>query len=127
MGNGNLTIWIQTPELVYDPPTGAVSRGAEVTFRLGPNVLNATVTFEDGSCFDAQGPFPLSNITLAAATSEHSVKLVATPRNYPFKVDMNVDPGSAPKSVAAGHLGSELETKKGGIDVTTDPPKDVKK
>ncbi|MCE9672081.1 hypothetical protein LY474_30175 [Myxococcus stipitatus] len=125
MGNGNLTIWIQNPELIYDPPSGRVSRGAEVTFRLGPSVLNATVTFDDGSCFDAQGPFPLSNITLAAATSEHSVKLVADPRNYPFSVQMNVDPGSAPST--ASRIGSELETKKGGIDVTTDPPEDRKK
>ncbi|WP_342376117.1 hypothetical protein NVS55_33300 [Myxococcus stipitatus] len=99
------------------PADPRVYLGQEVTFRLD-GVTAAEVRFTDGSCFSQPGPFFLSNASPLAANSEHTVTLTAAPRNYPY--DLVLPP------TAASRLGGNAETKKGGLDVTTDPPEDPK-
>ncbi|WP_338863820.1 hypothetical protein [Myxococcus stipitatus] len=100
-----------------NPSPALVRPGEEVTFRLD-GVNSAEVQFTDGSCFSEPGPFILNNGSPLAANSEHTVTLTAVPRNYPYNVIL-------PPSVES-RLGGNAETKKGGLDVTTDPPKDPK-
>lgn len=99
------------------PANPLVRPGEEVTFRLD-GVNAAEVQFTDGSCFSQPGPFFLTNANPLAANSEHTVTLTAVPRNYPYNVILPPTPAS--------RLGGNAETKKGGLDVTTDPPKDPK-
>jgi len=127
---GNLTIWILPSGLVYEPPPPPectsgppVRRGEEVIFRLGPGVSNATVQFDGASCFDPPGPYLLNSASLLTSSIDRSVLMTAAFGPYSFHVDIE-GPGIPPLSERKG---GELETKKGGIDVTTDPPKDPKK
>ncbi|NVJ28626.1 MULTISPECIES: hypothetical protein [Myxococcus] len=99
------------------PEEARVRHGDEVTFTLD-GVVSAEVKFPDGTCLNAPGPFFLNNGSLAASNSENSVTLTCATGLYGFQVILP-DAKHGP--------GNQYETKKGGLDVTTDPPKDPQK
>ncbi len=117
-----ITVKIQPTGLDYDP-TSLVRHGDEVTFRLD-GVASAKVTFDGASCFADPGPYSLNNTTLGASESEHTVTLTCPAGSYPFTVQIP-DPSQS-RDLRGGH-GGNFETKKGGLDVTTDPPEDKDK
>ncbi|NTX39316.1 hypothetical protein HUA74_33185 [Myxococcus sp. CA051A] len=111
----NIVIRIQPTGPTPEEPR--VRHGDTVTFTLD-GVVSAEVKFPDGTCLVNPGPFFLNNSTLASSNSTNSVTLTCAPDKYPFQVILP-DAKHGP--------GNNYETKKGGLDVTTDPPKDPKK
>lgn len=98
----------------YFPAGKTVQQGEQVTFTLMSETSTATVTFDSVSCFDEPGP-----ISLDGSASVKSYFVTAAPGSYPFTV--NVSNGGA-----RSHLGSDAESKRGELDVTTEPPKESK-
>jgi len=99
------------------PAEARVRHGDEVTFTLD-GVVSAEVVFPGATCLSNPGPFFLNNSSLTASNSENSVTLTCSVGNYPFEVILP-DAKHGP--------GNQYETKKGGLDVTTDPPEDSRK
>lgn len=111
----SITIEIRSNEDIRYSPSPFVSQGDTVTFRIVDIPGEVEVSFDGGnSCLTPPGPYYLNGVSLQA--SQESVSLTAPRGQYPFTVKI-FGPGER-------KLGGELETKKGGIDVTTDPPKD---
>ena len=108
-----ITIEIRSNEDIRYVPDPFVKHGDTVTFQVVDIPGEVDVSFDDGnSCLTPPGPYQLNGNTLATSSTQNSVSFTAHRGLYPFTVTI---PGSLRK-------GGELETKKGGIDVTTDPP-----
>jgi hypothetical protein len=113
----NITIEIQPNEEVRYSPGSLVRRGDTVTFQLVNVPGEVEVSFDDGdSCLSPPGPYLLNGGTLTMSSSQQTVSLTAAAGLYPFTVQF--------LGTGARRMGGELETKKGGIDVTTEPPED---
>ncbi|MFB1479239.1 hypothetical protein [Corallococcus sp. RDP092CA] len=120
-----ITVDLSTDPISYSPGP-EVKHGDTVVFSMGsyPSSYTATVTFPDGNCLTVStaNPYPYQlGGSHALATSPLTVSTTALKRVYSF--DVTIDDGSGDRSGAkAGPL--ELDRKNGGIDVTSDPPKD---
>ncbi len=102
-------------DLVY-VPSNKVNHGDTVTFILDSAVGPSSATVNPPACLASTAPFTLDNTSLAAAKRDDPVNDGAAYTSYPFTVVVPTSP------VKPNH-GSELETKNGNLDVTTDPPK----
>ncbi|RKH15321.1 hypothetical protein D7V97_00505 [Corallococcus sp. CA053C] len=116
----NITVDLSTTPISYAPGP-EVKQGDTVTFTLGslPSSTEATVTFTDGTCLTVAGPYQLGG-THAIATSPLTVSNTAQKRPYPFDVVIT----NAPKDRKVGP--GEHDRKNGGIDVTSEPPKEIR-
>ena len=115
----NITIDISTDPVTYLPGP-EVKHGDTVTFSLGTaSIASATVTFPLGTCLTTHVPYTLGGPT--TATSPLTVSATAPKGTYPFEVNI-------PDEERDRKLGpEEANRKNGGIDVTSDPPKEVRK
>ncbi|MCK8503345.1 hypothetical protein [Myxococcus fulvus] len=117
-----VTVTITSDDIIYSP-SNIVKHGEEVEFKL-QGISSAQVVFKDGTtCLSGPGSFTLDTSNPLAQESDQHVTQTCLKRLYPFDV---VIP-APPPSQAASFIGSNAETKKGGLDVTTDPPEDPKK
>ncbi|WP_225887906.1 hypothetical protein [Myxococcus xanthus] len=98
-------------------PNNKVRHGDTVRFAIEMIGASSDVTVNPPACLDSTASFTLNNTSLAASHREAPVSDGAAVGAYPFTVDV-------PSASAAGGLASELETKNGNLDVTTDPPKE---
>ncbi|MFP2902741.1 hypothetical protein [Corallococcus sp. 4LFB] len=121
----NITVDLSTDPISYNP-SAEVKQEDTVVFSMGsyPSSYTATVTFTDGNCLTVPGPnaypYQLGGQN-ALLTSPLTVRDTAMKRSYPF--DVVIDDGTRDRSRdPRGPL--ELDRKNGGIDVTSDPPKD---
>ena len=115
----NITVTIFSDEDIRYSPSPVVRHGDTVTFKLHGIPGEVDVVFDEGSCLTPPGPYTLNGGSLLTSSSEQTVTVSALPRPYPFTATI---PGSTEESRKRG----EHETKKGGLDVTTDPPEDAK-
>lgn len=122
---GTITITIERNADLRYSPSPDVRRGDIVTFKLHDVPYEVEIQFDDASCFSNPGPFYLNGSNLLTSESLHTVATNASLGEYPFTV--TIFDGTARSQTGNVRKGGELETKKGGIDVTTDPPKDPKK
>ncbi|NOK16867.1 hypothetical protein [Corallococcus carmarthensis] len=115
----NILIDVSTTPVTYIPSPD-VKHGDTVVFTLG-NALTATatITFPEGTCLTTSGPYTLGGPTMS--TAPLVVSLTALQRVYPFDVDINNGQESQARK------GHEWDRKNGGIDVTSDPPKEVRR
>ncbi|MCP3140771.1 hypothetical protein [Pyxidicoccus xibeiensis] len=110
-------------ELRY-PNGHDVSQGDTVTFRIEGIIGDVHISFDDTSCFTSSGPWDVNSSSLSALNSVFEVSSTAPRDEYPFTV---TTPGGSSKDKDK-HVGpGNHETKRGTIDVTTDPPKDKTK
>ncbi|QSQ24586.1 hypothetical protein JY651_06440 [Pyxidicoccus parkwayensis] len=124
MGNTTITIYLDR-DPSYDP-SPLVHRNDQVTFKLHDVPYDVDIYFDDGCPFSTPPPYHLNGTTIATASSLETVATNAAERGYSFRaVINNGTPGS--RDGANAKIGGQLETKKGGIDVTTEPPKDPDK
>ncbi|MFP2934592.1 hypothetical protein ACLESO_57685, partial [Pyxidicoccus sp. 3LG] len=92
-----------------------------VTFRITGITGEVEIAFDQTSCFTSSGPWDMNTTSLSTTDSLHLVAPDAARHLYPFTVTITGTPAKDK------HLGpGNHETKRGGIDVTTDPPKDKK-
>ncbi|RKG66189.1 hypothetical protein D7W79_36910 [Corallococcus exercitus] len=119
MANNPIIIDVSTTPVSYNPSQD-VKQGDTVVFTLG-NALHATATisFPNGTCLTTSGPYTLGGPTLS--TTPLVVSPTAAKGDYPFEVDFN----SGLESQA--RKGHEWDRKNGGIDVTSDPPKEARR
>ncbi|WP_242593835.1 Ntn hydrolase family protein [Corallococcus exiguus] len=122
----NITVDLSTDPVTYSPGP-EVKHGDTVVFSMGsyPASYTATITFPDGNCLTVSGsnPYPYElGGTHSLATSPLTVKMTALKRVYDF--DATIDDGASTRSNDKVGPPLELERKNGGIDVTSDPPKD---
>ncbi|WP_426753592.1 hypothetical protein [Myxococcus sp. Y35] len=111
---GIVTVIIKkSGDLVYDP-SNKVRHGDTVRFILDSAEGPSSATVNPPACLVSTASFTLDNTSLAAAKRDDPVADSAAYIPYPFTVDV-------PTSSKPSH-GSELETKNGNLDVTTDPP-----
>ncbi|MBZ4335531.1 hypothetical protein K8556_32360 [Corallococcus sp. AS-1-12] len=121
-----ITVDLSTDPISYSPGP-EVKHGDTVVFSMGsyPASYTATVTFPSGNCLtvSATNPYPYElGGTHALVTSPLTVSVTALKRIYAF--DATIDDGSSTRSEAkVGPI--ELDRKNGGIDVTSDPPKEL--
>lgn len=113
----NITVTISSNEDIRYSPSPEVRPGDTVTFKLEGIPGEVDVAFDSGSCLTPPGPYVLNGHSLLTSSSQQTVTLTAEARPYPFTVTI---PGSPERKRG------EHETKKGGLDVTTDPPEDLK-
>ncbi|MFP2908985.1 hypothetical protein ACLESD_28875 [Pyxidicoccus sp. 3LFB2] len=114
----NIIVTIQSNEDIRYSPSPVVRHGDTVTFKLEGIPGEVDVVFDSGSCLNPPGPYTLNGSTLATSSSQQTVAVTAQAKQYPFTVTI---PGGSERSKKKG---GELESKKGGLDVTTDPPED---
>lgn len=110
----NITITIIPGQDI--PPT-TVKHGDSVTFSLQGAGNVAVVTFDETSCLVDKGPIDLGG-THALQAAPDPVSPTARKGHYPYTVKINGGDEQRSK------LGGNLEVKTGGIDVSTDPPKE---
>jgi len=116
----SITVVIQPNENIRYSPSPNVSQGDTVTFQLVDIPGEVEVSFDGGnSCFTTPGPFDLNGSTLATSSSQHTVSFTAAKGPYPFTVQIF--------GTKERRKGGDHETKNGGLDVTTDPPKEADK
>ncbi|WP_375756428.1 hypothetical protein [Corallococcus exercitus] len=114
-----VTIDVSTTPVSYDPSPD-VKHGDTVVFTLGDALsATATVSFPDGTCLTTTGPYTLGGPTLS--TAPLVVSMTAAKGVYAFDVDFN----SGHESQA--RKGHEWDRKNGGIDVTSEPPEQVRR
>lgn len=114
----NITVTISSNEDIRYSPSPLVRPGDTVTFKLDGIPGQVEVAFDSGSCLTPPGPYTLNGSSLLTSSCQQTVTLNASAGQYSFTATI---PGS-PESKKRG----EHETKKGGLDVTTDPPEDLK-
>ncbi|MFL5353507.1 hypothetical protein [Archangium sp.] len=96
------------------PNPADVQQGDLVTFQLADDVQGTfEVSFDSADCFTAQGPFTLQSGSSLTSQSAHTVAASAAKGNYPY----TVTPDEHTRKRFPQH-----ETKRGDLDVTTDPP-----
>ncbi|MCP3063936.1 hypothetical protein LXT21_34680 [Myxococcus sp. K38C18041901] len=118
-----VTVTITSDDIIYSP-SNIVKHGEEVEFKLH-GVASAQVVFKDGTtCLSGSSSFVLDTSSPLAQESDQHVTQTCLKRVYPFDV---VIPAPPPSQQAKSFIGSNAETKKGGLDVTTDPPEEPKK
>lgn len=110
---GNVIVKINSDASIHYFPSQVVRFGDLVTFKLTCSTCTATVTFDSAGCLDVQGPYFLDGSDSANAEKTHTV--AATSGNFPFTAE--VDGGGSQR-----HIGFEGESKRGELDVTTEPP-----
>ncbi|MBJ6759713.1 hypothetical protein JGU66_02985 [Myxococcaceae bacterium JPH2] len=110
----HVTIEIRPDDIRYSP-SQLVNQGDTVTFQLDSIIGPVTVFFDNGTCLTAPNPFTLNGQTLQQANT--FVALTAMSGAYPFTVTIPDMPKRHSKH------GGEHEVKKGGLEVSTDPPK----
>ncbi|GHG81876.1 hypothetical protein [Comamonas sp. JC664] len=99
-------------------PNNKVRHGDIVRFAINMVGGASSVTVNPPTCLDNTASFGLSNTSLAASLRDDPVSDGAAVGSYPFTVVVDSSP-------EAKKHGSELETKNGNLDVTTDPPKEA--
>ncbi|AKQ64927.1 hypothetical protein A176_001839 [Myxococcus hansupus] len=99
-------------------PDNKVRHGDTVRFAINMAGGASDVTVNPPACLDNTASFSLSNTSLSASQREDPVSDGAAVGSYPFTVVL-------PDLPEAHKHGTELETKNGNLDVTTDPPKAV--
>ncbi|WP_223642123.1 hypothetical protein [Corallococcus sp. EGB] len=115
----NITIDVSTTPVSYYPSPD-VKHGDTVVFTLGSAFnATATVSFPHGTCLTTSGPYTLGGATMA--TSPLTVAMTAERRVYDFDVDFNNGQESQARK------GHEWDRKNGGIDVTSDPPEELRR
>ncbi|RJS26182.1 hypothetical protein DRW03_06945 [Corallococcus sp. H22C18031201] len=110
----HITIEIRPDDIRYSP-SALVNQGDTVTFHLDSIIGPAIVFFDDGTCLTAPNPLTLNGQTLQQTNT--FVALTALSGPYPFTVTIPDMPRRSNKH------GGEHEVKKGGLEVSTDPPK----
>jgi hypothetical protein len=117
---GSIIIHIRRDEDIRYTPGPLVWRGDAVTFKLEDVPYAAEVRFPDGTCLTIPGPYELNGNSLLLSSSLQTVATNAAPGPYPFTV--TIFDGATSRRVGGQH-----EVKKGGIDVSTEPPTDPEK
>ncbi|MCY1021492.1 hypothetical protein [Pyxidicoccus sp. MSG2] len=120
---GSITIHIRLNEDIRYTPSPLVRQGDAVTFKLEDVPYAAEVRFPDGTCLSTPGPYELDGNSLLLSSSLQTVAATAAEGQYPFTVTI-FDGSSTSTSL---RVGGQHEVKKGGIDVSTEPPKDPEK
>ncbi|WP_164013561.1 hypothetical protein [Pyxidicoccus trucidator] len=115
----SITVTIFSNDDIRYSPSSVVRHGDTVTFALHDIPGEVDVAFDAGSCLTPPGPYTLNGHSLLTSSSQQTVTLTADAHRYAFTVTI---PGGTEESRKRG----EHETKKGGLDVTTDPPEDPK-
>ncbi len=112
----NVTVTIRSNEDIRYSPSAVVRPGDLVLFKLENVPYSAELSFDEDDCFVASGPFELNGNSLTLSSTLQTVTMTVAPGPYPFTV--HIYDGTKDRK-----KGGELETKKGGLEVTTDPPK----
>ncbi|QAT82459.1 hypothetical protein EJ065_0854 [Corallococcus coralloides] len=124
-----ITVDLSTVPISYSPGPEA-KHGDTVVFSMGsyPASYTATITFPHGNCLtvSATTPYPYElGGTHALVTSPLSVSMTALKRVYEF--DAVIDDGSSRQSADKVGPPLDLDRKNGGIDVSNDPPEEVRR
>lgn len=109
----NVIVKINSDASIHYFPSKVVRSGDTVTFKLTCTTCTATVTFDSTGCLDVPGPYSLDGSNSVDAEKTHTV--TASSGNFPFTAQVNG--GSSQR-----HIGFEGESKRGELDVTTEPP-----
>ncbi|ATB49280.1 hypothetical protein [Corallococcus macrosporus] len=96
-------------------PNNKVRHGDTVRFWIDTSTGVTNATVYPPTCLDSTASISLDNSSNLKEAKDDAVSEGAAVGTYPFTV--NVPGGSG-----SSHHGSELETKNGNLDVTTDPP-----
>jgi hypothetical protein len=111
-----ITITIHHKKGILYAPDRFVRQGDTVTFKVVNIPSTVEVVFESGvSCFNEHGPYRIDGSSLWNSTLELTVAPMTSSGEYRFSVVIN-DGASLQLDASA------MDSKKGGIDVTTDPP-----
>ncbi|WP_223642122.1 hypothetical protein [Corallococcus sp. EGB] len=126
--SNTITIDLSTVPITYSPGP-EVKHGDKVIFSMGsyPPAYTATIKFPDGNCLtvSATNPYPYQlGGTHALATSPLTVSMTALKGVYAF--DATIDDGSGNRSEDKVDP-LKLDRKNGGIDVTSDPPEELRR
>ncbi|NVJ00757.1 hypothetical protein HV824_21920 [Myxococcus sp. AM009] len=96
-------------------PNNKVRHGDTVRFWIDTSSGVTSAVVQPPACLDDTASISLDNSSSLKETKDDAVSESAAVGTYSFTVDVSPSSGSS-------RLGSELETKNGNLDVTTDPP-----
>ncbi|MBN8469887.1 hypothetical protein JYJ95_25545 [Corallococcus exiguus] len=116
-----MTVTISPEDITYDP-SDKVKHADLVVFVMTGYAADATATvsFHHDDCFTARSPFKL--------TADNAVPMPLTVASHakhgmhPFQVHIHGRKARDDRSITG-----QLERKNGGIDVTSDPPEEVRR